>query len=100
MQCAACIVCVWPALSTRAGMLTRHAAVHVVQYLPRLARGEIVGCFGLTEPNHGSDPGRCVWVAVSPRQFVPALTGALVLDDAMRAAWRPVPSSSRMATTS
>ena len=29
-----------------------------VQYLPRLATGEIVGCFGLTEPNHGSDPGR------------------------------------------
>ncbi len=26
------------------------------RYLPRLARGEIVGCFGLTEPNHGSDP--------------------------------------------
>jgi glutaryl-CoA dehydrogenase len=26
-------------------------------YLPRLARGEIVGCFGLTEPDHGSDPG-------------------------------------------
>jgi len=26
------------------------------KYLPRLARGEIVGCFGLTEPNHGSDP--------------------------------------------
>lgn len=26
-------------------------------YLPRLAKGEIVGCFGLTEPNHGSDPG-------------------------------------------
>lgn len=26
-------------------------------YLPRLARGEIIGCFGLTEPNHGSDPG-------------------------------------------
>ncbi len=25
-------------------------------YLPRLASGEIVGCFGLTEPNHGSDP--------------------------------------------
>ena len=25
-------------------------------YLPRLARGEIIGCFGLTEPNHGSDP--------------------------------------------
>jgi glutaryl-CoA dehydrogenase len=27
------------------------------RYLPRLARGEIVGCFGLTEPDHGSDPG-------------------------------------------
>lgn len=26
------------------------------KYLPRLARGEIMGCFGLTEPNHGSDP--------------------------------------------
>jgi len=27
------------------------------QYLPPLARGEYVGCFGLTEPDHGSDPG-------------------------------------------
>lgn len=27
------------------------------KYLPRLACGEWVGCFGLTEPNHGSDPG-------------------------------------------
>ncbi|XP_044134915.1 glutaryl-CoA dehydrogenase, mitochondrial [Bufo gargarizans] len=26
------------------------------KYLPRLARGELLGCFGLTEPNHGSDP--------------------------------------------
>ncbi|KAJ3748631.1 acyl-CoA dehydrogenase domain-containing protein [Lentinula detonsa] len=26
------------------------------KYLPRLARGEILGAFGLTEPNHGSDP--------------------------------------------
>jgi glutaryl-CoA dehydrogenase len=27
------------------------------KYLPLLAKGEIIGCFGLTEPNHGSDPG-------------------------------------------
>jgi glutaryl-CoA dehydrogenase len=27
------------------------------KYLPRLASGEIVGCFGLTEPDHGSDAG-------------------------------------------
>ncbi|KAH3953671.1 hypothetical protein HBI56_027710 [Parastagonospora nodorum] len=25
--------------------------------LPRMAKGELLGCFGLTEPNHGSDPG-------------------------------------------
>jgi glutaryl-CoA dehydrogenase len=30
---------------------------HREAYLPRLATGEIVGCFGLTEPDHGSDPG-------------------------------------------
>jgi glutaryl-CoA dehydrogenase len=30
------------------------------KYLPRLATGEIVGCFGLTEPNHGSDPGSMI----------------------------------------
>ena len=27
------------------------------KYLPALARGEWIGCFGLTEPDHGSDPG-------------------------------------------
>jgi glutaryl-CoA dehydrogenase len=27
------------------------------RWLPKLARGEAVGCFGLTEPDHGSDPG-------------------------------------------
>ena len=30
------------------------------KYLPRLARGEWIGCFGLTEPDHGSDPGGMV----------------------------------------
>lgn len=30
------------------------------KYLPRLASGEWVGCFGLTEPDHGSDPGSMI----------------------------------------
>ena len=30
---------------------------HRQKYLPKLASGEFVGCFGLTEPDHGSDPG-------------------------------------------
>ncbi|SHM06620.1 acyl-CoA dehydrogenase [Vreelandella subglaciescola] len=30
------------------------------KFLPKLASGEIVGCFGLTEPDHGSDPGSMV----------------------------------------
>jgi len=30
---------------------------HRQKYLPKLATGELAGCFGLTEPDHGSDPG-------------------------------------------
>ena len=34
------------------------------KYLPKLASGEWVGCFGLTEPDHGSDPGSMTTTAV------------------------------------
>ncbi|BAT59139.1 acyl-CoA dehydrogenase [Variibacter gotjawalensis] len=33
---------------------------HRKKYLPKLSTGEWVGCFGLTEPDHGSDPGSMV----------------------------------------
>ncbi|AKX44987.1 acyl-CoA dehydrogenase [Thiopseudomonas alkaliphila] len=33
------------------------------KYLPKLASGEYIGCFGLTEPDHGSDPGSMVTTA-------------------------------------
>ena len=35
------------------------------KFLPKLARGELIGCFGLTEPDHGSDPGSLNTRAVS-----------------------------------
>ena len=31
-----------------------------MKYLPKLATGEFIGCFGLTEPSHGSDPGSMI----------------------------------------
>src|SRR5450631_2796718 len=37
------------------------------KYLPKLASGEWVGCFGLTEPDHGSDPGSMVTRARSAK---------------------------------
>ncbi len=46
-----------------------------MKYLPKLATGEWVGCFGLTEPDHGSDPGSMKTRAKSvPGGF--SLTGA------------------------
>lgn len=33
------------------------------KFLPQLAKGKLLGCFGLTEPNHGSDPGSMETVA-------------------------------------
>ncbi len=33
---------------------------HRRKYLPKMATGELLGCFGLTEPDHGSDPGSMV----------------------------------------
>jgi glutaryl-CoA dehydrogenase len=49
------------------------------RYLPKLARGELVGCFGLTEAGHGSDPGgmetRCTrdgdqWVVTGNKMWI------------------------------
>jgi len=34
------------------------------RFLPRLSSGEIIGCFGLTEPDHGSDPGSMTSTAI------------------------------------
>jgi glutaryl-CoA dehydrogenase len=45
------------------------------RYLPKLATGEWVGCFGLTEPDHGSDPGSMVTTA-RPAQGGYVLNGA------------------------
>lgn len=47
------------------------------KWIPRLARGEIIGCFGLTEPNHGSDPnGMETRATYIPSDGVYIVTGA------------------------
>lgn len=35
-----------------------------MKYLPKMAKGELIGCFGLTEPDHGSDPGGMLTTAI------------------------------------
>lgn len=39
------------------------------KYLPKLAAGDFVGCFGLTEPNHGSDPSSMETKAIDDGDF-------------------------------
>ncbi|KAK6523943.1 hypothetical protein TWF281_001904 [Arthrobotrys megalospora] len=48
------------------------------QFLPEMAKGNVIGCFGLTEPNHGSDPGSMETTArVDPnREGVYLLSGS------------------------
>lgn len=48
------------------------------RFLPKLATGELIGCFGLTEPNHGSDPGSMETVA----KLHPTKKGVYVLNGA------------------
>ena len=41
------------------------------RFLPKLATGEMIGCFGLTEPDHGSDPGSMITRAkAAPGGFI------------------------------
>ena len=49
------------------------------KFLPKLATGEWIGCFGLTEPNHGSDPGGMTTRAKKVDGGY-ALTGTQVVD--------------------
>lgn len=68
-------------------------------WLPRMAKGEAIGCFGLTEPDHGSDPGSMrtmarrdgdsfvlngskMWITNSPIADVAVVWAKLEADDA------------------
>ena len=46
------------------------------QWLPRMAKGELIGCFGLTEPDSGSDPG-----SMRTRAGATATTGSSTAQD-------------------
>lgn len=45
-------------------------------YLPRMARGEIIGCFGLTEPDYGSNPSGMITMAQEQKDGTWVLNGA------------------------
>ena len=47
------------------------------KYLPNLATGEWIGCFGLTEPNHGSDPGSMITRAKKAKRLAAFSSTAL-----------------------
>lgn len=46
-----------------------------LKWLPKMARGEVIGCFGLTEPDHGSDPAGLITRAV-PKEGGYLINGA------------------------
>src|SRR5205085_5703377 len=46
------------------------------EYLPKMARGEIIGCFGLTEPDYGSDPSGMITTAREQKDGSWILNGA------------------------
>ena len=49
------------------------------RFIPKLATGELIGCFGLTEPNHGSDPGGMTTRATESRWRI-RIDGDEILD--------------------
>src|SRR5881409_418520 len=46
------------------------------RYLPKMAAGEIIGCFGLTEPDYGSNPGGMITMARQQKNKTWVLNGA------------------------